>query len=79
MELARQAKLCMIEGDLSRYDLYTADECFLTGTAAEVIPVTRIDGRCIGDGKPGPVTLQLTKAFHAFVQQSTRSAQPARK
>jgi branched-chain amino acid aminotransferase len=44
------------EHDLTRYDLWNADECFLTGTGAEVIPVVKLDGREIGDGKPGPVT-----------------------
>lgn len=55
--------------DMSRYDLYTADEMFLTGTAAEVIPVTEVDGRKIGEGTPGPVTQQLIKAFHDLVSQ----------
>jgi branched-chain amino acid aminotransferase len=45
------------------YDIYTADECFLTGTAAEMIPVVKVDGRLIGDGKPGPFTADLKKAF----------------
>ncbi|MBU1168828.1 MAG: branched-chain-amino-acid transaminase [Proteobacteria bacterium] len=49
------------------YDLYTADECFLTGTAAELIPVVRIDGRIIGSGTPGPLSLDLKKAFLAIV------------
>ncbi|WP_428387258.1 branched-chain-amino-acid transaminase [Mucisphaera sp.] len=53
--------------DLTRYDLYTADEVFLTGTAAEVIPSTHIDGRTIGDGKPGPVTRRLIDDFHKLV------------
>ena len=54
---------------LTRYDVYTADECFLTGTAAEVIPVVKIDGRLIGTGKPGPITKQLHEAFHKLVRQ----------
>ena len=45
------------------YDIYTADECFLTGTAAEMIPVVKVDGRAIGNGKPGPLTADLKKAF----------------
>ena len=45
------------------YDIYTADECFLTGTAAEMIPVVKVDGRAIGDGRPGPLTADLKKAF----------------
>ena len=53
----------MTERDISPDDLYAADECFLTGTAAEVISVTRIDGHVIGDGKPGPLTRKLLAAF----------------
>jgi branched-chain amino acid aminotransferase len=45
------------------FDLYTADEVFVTGTAAEVAPVTRVDGRVIGTGKPGPITKELMVAF----------------
>jgi branched-chain amino acid aminotransferase len=70
MDLARKAGIPMIEADLSRYDLYTSQECFLTGTAAEVIPVTQIDGRKIGDGKVGKVARQIMDEFHAFVRRS---------
>ncbi len=66
LELARKARLPAREENLQRYDLYSADECFLTGTAAELIPVVKIDGRPIGSGQPGPVTLRLLKAFHKF-------------
>ena len=48
---------------MTRYDLYIADECFLTGTAAEIIPVVKIDGRIIGTGKPGKATLDLLKRY----------------
>jgi branched-chain amino acid aminotransferase len=65
MELARAAGIDCREATLTRHDLYTADECFLTGTAAEVIPVVDIDGRMIGPGTPGPVTT----AFHALVRK----------
>jgi len=51
------------------YDLYTADECFLTGTAAEMIPVTTIDGRSIGEGKPGPETSKIREAFQALIRE----------
>ena len=68
MELARAAGIECREATLTRHDLYTADECFLTGTAAEVIPVVDIDGRTIGAGTPGPITKQLTTAFHALVR-----------
>jgi branched-chain amino acid aminotransferase len=54
------------EAALAPYDLYTADECFITGTGAEIMPVTAIDGREIGNGRPGAMTLQLREAFHAM-------------
>ncbi len=63
IDLARQAGLEVSEPNLTRYDVYNADECFLTGTAAEVIPVVKVDGRVIGQGKPGPVTRQLLERF----------------
>jgi len=69
MELARSAGIDCREATLTRHDLYTAEECFLTGTAAEVIPVVEIDGRSIGTGRPGPVTAKLLAAFHALVRQ----------
>ena len=68
MGLARKAELPVREDNLSRYDLYTCEECFLTGTAAEVIPVVRIDQRTIGDGKPGAVTLDLLKRFRDYTK-----------
>ena len=69
MELALAAGIDCREATLVRHDLYTADECFLTGTAAEVIPVVEIDGRRVGGGTPGPVTLRLKDAFHALVRR----------
>jgi branched-chain amino acid aminotransferase len=57
------------EKRLQRHDLYIADECFLTGTAAEVVPVTRIDGRTIGSGAPGAITRRLMQAFIKFVRE----------
>jgi len=63
MELARGAGNPLVEATLTRHDIYAADECFLTGTAAEVIAVTECDGRVIGSGKQGPVTKQLRDAF----------------
>lgn len=65
MELARKAKLPVREEMMTRHDLYNADECFLTGTAAEIAPIMKIDGRPIGLGRPGPVTLRLMKDFRA--------------
>ncbi len=68
IELCAKRKLPFREMDLTRNDLYVADECFLTGTAAEVIPVTQIDGRPIGTGKPGSITRQLISDFHELVK-----------
>ncbi len=69
MQLARQAGYTVTEQDLTRYDLYAADEMFLTGTAAEVIGVVEIDGRTIGTGHPGPITRELLKKFGQYVRQ----------
>jgi len=68
MGLARQGGVEVLEKDLTRYDVYCAEECFLTGTGAEVIPVTKIDGRAIGTGKVGPITRQLVEAFRQFTR-----------
>jgi branched-chain amino acid aminotransferase len=69
IELARAASIPVQETALTRHDVYAADECFLTGTAAEVIPVVKCDGRPIGTGKPGPVTKQLRERFHQLTRQ----------
>ena len=63
IELAAEMGLPLREENLTLYDVYSADECFLTGTAAEIVPVSRVDGREIGDGRPGPVTKRLTARF----------------
>ena len=63
MELATRQRLDVREEPLTRHDLFNADEVFLTGTAAEIVPVVKIDGRTIGHGVPGPVTKQLQQAF----------------
>ncbi len=68
MEIGAKLKMNIYEKILSRYDLYTADECFLTGTAAEVIPVVKIDAREIGDGKPGKWTKKIITEFHKVVK-----------
>ena len=68
LELAGEARLPAAEAHLTRYDLYVADEAFVTGTGAELMPVTSADGRPVGDGTPGPVTKRLTDAFHALVR-----------
>jgi branched-chain amino acid aminotransferase len=70
MDLAAQSGLTVGEPDLTRYDLFNADECFLTGTGAEVVPVVKIDGRVIGTGKPGPVTENLVARYHALTKAS---------
>ncbi|NTV27510.1 MAG: branched-chain-amino-acid transaminase [Methanothrix sp.] len=63
IELARASGYEVLERDLGLFDLYTGDEVFVTGTAAEVAPVTKADGRIIGEGVPGPVTKELMAAF----------------
>jgi branched-chain amino acid aminotransferase len=63
LELAEASGMRVVEKNLTLFDLYNAREAFLTGTAAEVVPVTRIDMREIGDGKPGPITAQLMSAY----------------
>jgi len=68
MELARANGYTVIEKNLVRHDLYVADECFLTGTAAEVIAMVKLDHRPIGDGKPGPITKRLKELFAASVR-----------
>ena len=68
MELAREAGVEVRETSLERHDVYTADECFLTGTAAEVIPVVKVDSRVIGSGPPGPMTNDLRERFHKLVR-----------
>ena len=70
IELAEAAGLKVKECNLTRHEIWNADECFLTGTAAELIPVVKLDGRVIGEGVPGTVTKQLHAAFHQEV--STR-------
>jgi branched-chain amino acid aminotransferase len=69
MELAARTGLKVEEKLFTAFDLHTADEAFLTGTAAEVVPVIRIDSRTIGNGKPGPLTQKLIRAFHELTAQ----------
>lgn len=68
LELAHAAKIPVAEATLTRYDVYTADECFLTGTGAEIIAVVKCDSRTIGAGKPGPITKQLRERYHQLVR-----------
>jgi branched-chain amino acid aminotransferase len=69
LEIAESMGIPLKEQNLGYYDLYAADEVIVTGTAAEVAPITLIDGRKIGNGKPGAVTRQLMAAFKAVVQK----------
>jgi len=69
LELCAGLAIPAVEKTLQRHDLYIADECFLTGTGAEVVAVTRIDGRAIADGHPGPITKKLLEAFHRRVRE----------
>ncbi len=68
LELAREVRIPAQEMALTRHDVYSADECFLTGTAAEVVPVVKCDGRPVGNGKPGPITRQLRERFHQLAR-----------
>jgi len=68
LELARKARLAAVEEPITRYDVYTAQEAFMTGTAAEIVPVTSLDGRPIGSGAPGPVTKRLMAGFRALTR-----------
>ncbi len=76
IELARAAGLQVNEPNLTRYDLFNADECFLTGTGAELIPVVKIDGRVIGSGRPGPTTRMLVEKYHALTEVSGEPIEP---
>jgi branched-chain amino acid aminotransferase len=67
-ELAEKLQVPTIECELTRYDVYTADECFLTGTAAEVIPAVQLDRRLIGNGQPGPFTLKFIESFRELTR-----------
>ena len=71
MRLAIQAGIKVIERNITRADLYSCDEFFLTGTAAEVIGVDEIDNRTIGNGKPGEITMMLRKKFFEYARSST--------
>jgi branched-chain amino acid aminotransferase len=63
LEIAAKIKTAAHEHVLTRHELFNAQECFLTGTAAEIIPVVRVDGRVIGDGKPGKMTQKIMAEF----------------
>jgi branched-chain amino acid aminotransferase len=68
MDLAQQEGIPVLETPFTRHDVYVSDECFLTGTAAEVIPVIEVDSRTVGTGEPGPVTRRLMERFRQLTQ-----------
>ncbi len=76
IELARRQGIEVTEPNLTRYDIFNADECFLTGTAAEIIPVTKVDGRIIGEGRPGAKTNELITAYRSLTKQSGEPIYP---
>jgi branched-chain amino acid aminotransferase len=74
IELAEEARIPFRAATLTRHDVYIADECFLTGSAAEIMPVVKLDSRVIGSGKPGPITLDLTDRFRRLVRSCSARA-----
>lgn len=68
MDIGENIGLRVKEEDITRYDIYTSDECFLTGTAAEIVPVVVVDKRIIGNGKPGKITLKIREEFHLLTE-----------
>jgi branched-chain amino acid aminotransferase len=70
MEMAEESGMAVSETNLTRYDLFNADECFLTGTGAELVPIIMIDGRVIGNGKPGRATQRLITEYRALTKVS---------
>lgn len=69
LEIARNNRIPVHEHVITRHEVYISDECFLTGTAAEIIPVVNVDGRIIGTGKPGKLTLSLMKKFRELTKK----------
>ena len=69
-EIAAETGIKISETDITRHDVFIADECFLTGTAAELIPVIKADGRTIGSGKPGPITARMIERFRELTRES---------
>jgi branched-chain amino acid aminotransferase len=69
-EIAAETGIKVTETDITRHDVFTADECFLTGTAAEVIPVVKADGRVIGNGKPGPISIRMIARFREITHET---------
>ena len=69
-DIAGEFDIKVIEADFTRHDIFVADECFLTGTAAEIVPVVKADGRIIGNGKPGPITTRIIARFREMTHQT---------
>ncbi len=69
-EIAAELGIKVSETDITRHDVFVADECFLTGTAAEIIPVVKADGRLIGNGKPGPITTRIMARFREMTRET---------
>ena len=69
-DIAGEFDIKVIEADFTRHDIFVADECFLTGTAAEIVPVVKADGRTIGNGKPGPITTRIVARFREMTQKT---------
>jgi branched-chain amino acid aminotransferase len=72
IDLCKKLGIACVEKTLQRHDLYIADECFLTGSAAEVVPVTKIDGRSVGEGHVGQITRKLMDAFGKHIRANSR-------
>jgi branched-chain amino acid aminotransferase len=69
-EIAAELGIKTLKADITRHDVFVADECFLTGTAAEIAPVVKVDGRSIGNGKPGPITTRIMARFREMTRQT---------
>src|SRR6266446_6333570 len=69
-DIAGEFDLKVVEADFTRHDIFVADECFLTGTAAEIVPVVKADGRIIGNGKPGPITARMVARFREMTRET---------
>lgn len=69
-EMAAELGIKVKEADFTRHDVFVADECFLTGTAAEIVPVVKVDGRSIGNGKPGPITTRIIAKFREVTHET---------
>ncbi|MGD9896700.1 MAG: branched-chain-amino-acid transaminase [Candidatus Methylacidiphilaceae bacterium] len=78
LRLAREEGITAVERNMTRYDLFVADEVFLTGTAAEIVPVVEVDGRTVGTGKPGSITQRLLLRFRALTRSTGALINPSR-